>query len=610
MAAGAKHEPVVSGAVTLAVYQWGDPVLPTVVLVHGYPDTAAMWRPMAELLSWRFHVVAYDVRGAGSSSAPEATAGYRLDRLVEDLAAVIDHVSPDAPVHLVGHDWGSIQGWEAVTTETMAERIASFTSLYAPGLDHAAHWARQRLRRPTPRHVQQLMDQQLRSWYVAALHLPGAGLVWRAFGPLWPGFQQRVEKVALSPDYPAATVTADGARGVALYRANFTRRVAHPGHRHTAVPVQVIVPMHDHYVSPALSHGLERWAPRLWRCEISAGHWVPRTHPEIVAGWIGEFVDHIEGGPESPRLRQSRVEAVAAPVVPQVIRARRAAFDWSTTPLHWVPDDAFTTHVINVLHLLLPAGEKWFCDVFRQALPDIRDDTLRDQVKGFVGQESVHARAHSSVLDRLATEGLDTREYTAKIDWLFERVLGEHPLGAHRRLRLLRRQWLVFRLAIIAAVEYCTSVLGWWAITGSDALDAAGANPTMLDLLRWHGAEEVEHRSVAFDLYQHMNGRYVRRMVAMAGVFPILVSLWMVGTRFLMHRDPTVEATDKASIRRYVKVGRTGRLPSAGYLARAVPPYLRPGFHPSGHASTEAALAYLARSPAARQATERSERTA
>ncbi|MDQ1427755.1 MAG: uncharacterized protein QOK39_1231 [Acidimicrobiaceae bacterium] len=285
-----------------------------------------------------------------------------------------------------------------------------------------------------------------------------------------------------------------------------------------------------------------------------------------------------------------------------MIKARRVVFDWKATPLHWVPDDPFTTHVINVLHLLLPAGEKWFCDVFREALPAITDDQLRDDVKGFVGQESLHSRAHAAVVVHMADDGLDTRSYTAKIDWLFERLLGSHPLGVHRGMWLLRRQWLSTRLAIIAAIEHCTSVLGWWAITSSEALDEAGADPTMLDLLRWHGAEEVEHRSVAFDLYQHLSGSYVRRVLAMIVVFPIILWLWMIGTAYLMRHDPAVAPADKASVRRFVKVSRSGRLPSAGYLVGAVPPFLRPGFHPESKASTEVALAYLARSPAARAA--------
>ncbi len=57
-------------------------------------------------------------------------------------------------------------------------------------------------------------------------------------------------------------------------------------------------------------------------------------------------------------------------------------------------------------------------------------------------------------------------------------------------------------------------MLGDWALNAT-ALDAAGADPTMMDLLRWHGAEEVEHRAVAFDLFTHLDGRYLRRVCAM-----------------------------------------------------------------------------------------------
>jgi len=284
----------------------------------------------------------------------------------------------------------------------------------------------------------------------------------------------------------------------------------------------------------------------------------------------------------------------------QTIKARRVTFDWKDTPLHWVPGDAFTTHVINVLHLLLPAGEKWFCDVYRQALPLVDRGPLRDDVKGFIGQEAVHARAHSLVLDHLGAQGLETAGYTTRIDWMFQRLLGDHGLGEGKGPKWLRRQWLVTRLAIVAAIEHFTCVLGYWAISGSAPLDAAGADPTMLDLLRWHGAEEVEHRAVAFDIYQELSGNYLRRVAAMAVVFPVVVGLWMLGTRYLVAHDPEAGPGDRPSMRRFVRVSRrTGRLPTAGYLVGAVPRYLRPGFHPSQEASTEEALAYIARSPAA-----------
>jgi hypothetical protein len=289
-----------------------------------------------------------------------------------------------------------------------------------------------------------------------------------------------------------------------------------------------------------------------------------------------------------------------------MIKPRRVRFDWEETPLHWVPGDAFSTHVINVLHLLLPAGEKWFCDVFRQALPLVADENLRSEVRGFIGQEVIHGRAHSVVLDHLAEQGLQTRGYTKWVEWMFQSLLGDHGLaleGGHGP-RWLRRQWLVFRLAMVAAIEHFTCILGYWVISDASALDEAGADPVMLDLLRWHGSEEVEHRAVAFDLYQALSRpplRFPRRVLALAVVQPVIAFLWIVGTRYLIAHDPEATPSDKPSIRRFVRVARrTGRLPTLGYLTKGVLRYVWWDHHPSFEASTEEALAYIARSPAAR----------
>ncbi|MBI2705792.1 MAG: metal-dependent hydrolase [Actinobacteria bacterium] len=280
------------------------------------------------------------------------------------------------------------------------------------------------------------------------------------------------------------------------------------------------------------------------------------------------------------------------------IRARRVRFEWDGTPLHWIPGDPQTTHTINVLHLLLPAGEKWFVEVYRQALPLIDDPRLRDAVRGFMGQEAMHSRAHASVLDHLAAQGLDATPYTKHVDRLFEHLLGDRPMGLPLP-RFAARRWLEARLAIIAAIEHFTAVLGNWVID-SPALDDAGADPVMLDLLRWHGAEEVEHRSVAFDLFQHISGSYWRRVLAMVQVVTVLSMLWVQGTRFFMRHDPTHPG--KATWLRFIRARRRRRLPTTRSMARSVPRYLRRDYHPSREGSTEQALAYLAASPAARAA--------
>ena len=90
---------------TLAVYTYNNHDAPVLVCVHGYPDNASLWAPVADLLADDFQVVAYDVRGAGASDHPASTAAYALERLQEDFRAVIDQVSPDRPVHVLAHDW-------------------------------------------------------------------------------------------------------------------------------------------------------------------------------------------------------------------------------------------------------------------------------------------------------------------------------------------------------------------------------------------------------------------------------------------------------------------------------------------------------------------------
>jgi pimeloyl-ACP methyl ester carboxylesterase len=286
-----------SAGVRLAVAELGDRSAPSVLLLHGYPDTRAVWQGVARRLAERFHVVTYDMRGAGASTAPAGTAGYDLELLVDDCAAVLDSVVPGRAAHLVGHDWGSITGWEAVTTPRLRGRVLSFTSIGGPSLDHAGHWMRARVRRPAPRALAALAGQACRSWYIAAFRAPLLPeLAWRAVvAPRWAGILRRVEGVPLAAGHPAPTLAADAVHGLGLYRRNMRRRLARP--RPDAVahaPVQLVVARRDHYISPRLFDDLDRWAPELRRRTVDAGHWLPLTHPAQLAGWIGELVDEVE----------------------------------------------------------------------------------------------------------------------------------------------------------------------------------------------------------------------------------------------------------------------------------------------------------------------------
>jgi pimeloyl-ACP methyl ester carboxylesterase len=272
----ARRRVLVADGVELAVFAEGDPRQPTVLLVHGYPDTHRVWDRVAAELTARHHVIRYDVRGSGASGRPSRLAGYRLDRLADDLFTVIDAVAPGRPVHVAGHDWGSIQAWEAVTCARAAGRIASFTTISGPCLDHVGYWFRRRVSRPTPRHLAELSAQALRSWYIAAFQLP-------LLAPL-------ALRLALARN-PA--LAANAVAGLGLYRANMRARVRRPRRRTAQVPVQLITLTGDRYVSPALAGAdLDQWVPHLVRHTLHATHWSALAKDgATVADLIHEFAE-------------------------------------------------------------------------------------------------------------------------------------------------------------------------------------------------------------------------------------------------------------------------------------------------------------------------------
>ncbi|MFE2640752.1 SDR family oxidoreductase [Streptomyces scopuliridis] len=298
--AGARERWVCTGGIELCVAELGDPARPTVLLVHGYPDSKEVWSEVAGRLADRFHVVLYDVRGHGRSTAPvPLRGGFTLEKLTDDFLAVADAVSPDRPVHLVGHDWGSVQSWEFVTVARTEGRIASFTSMSGPSLDHMGHWIKQRAARPTPRRAGQLLGQGAKSWYIYLLHTPVLPeLAWRGpLGKRWPKILQRVEKIP-GGTYPTSSLPQDAAHGAWLYRDNVRARLRRPRtDAYAHAPVQLITPTGDAFLSERLYDDLEQWAPQLVRRTLPAKHWVPRTRPDQLASWIGDFVmSHEDGG--------------------------------------------------------------------------------------------------------------------------------------------------------------------------------------------------------------------------------------------------------------------------------------------------------------------------
>ncbi len=280
---------------------------------------------------------------------------------------------------------------------------------------------------------------------------------------------------------------------------------------------------------------------------------------------------------------------------PHPLLPRHVKFEWSKTPVQWLPGHPFATHTINVLHLLFPAGELWFCRVYNKALPMVTDPEVHAAAKGFMRQEAIHARSHEGVIKQhWQAHGIDTSAYTRQVEHLFNGYMGEQPFGlkiGHTRF------WIRQQLGAIAALEHFFGYLGNWVLNAK-GLDEAGADPMMLDLLRWHGAEEVEHRMVAHALFEHMGGNYLERIVHMLLVMVLLPLLLWRGNRMLMKADPNRPRPENF-LTGWHRAARKGLLPRMGNVLRAAARYFHPRFTPGGEGNTEQALAYLASSPAA-----------
>ena len=187
------------GEVTIAVTDEGTG--PAVVLLHGWPDTADLWRhQLPALAAAGYRVIALDLRGAGGSSRPAEVSAYAAPHLVADVLGVLDHLDVDR-AQLVGHDFGAAIAW--ITAALAPDRVASLTAL---SVGHPAAFAHAGLR------------QREKSWYMLLFQFPGVAERWLSADGFrnfrrWSGHPDADRVVARLTDPAALTA------GLNLYRA-------------------------------------------------------------------------------------------------------------------------------------------------------------------------------------------------------------------------------------------------------------------------------------------------------------------------------------------------------------------------------------------------------
>ena len=176
---------------------------------------------------------------------------------------------------------------------------------------------------------------------------------------------------------------------------------------------------------------------------------------------------------------------------------------------HWNGGDAVRTAFCNALSMSFPEGEQFFIDAVREAAKHLprtpENEALHALVRDFVGQEATHRHLHGAYNTHLEKQGL--------VNTWGPRVL-RRLVVARKRMFSKSEKGYMHELALTAAYEHFTAIFGELTL---DRIDQpgdvlAGAEEPLKTLWRWHAAEECEHKSVAFELYQRLGGNYRWRM--------------------------------------------------------------------------------------------------
>ncbi|NJN51204.1 MAG: alpha/beta fold hydrolase [Gammaproteobacteria bacterium] len=261
----------------------GTPVL----LLHGFPETSAMWIPLIDALAATGHrVAAFDQRGYSPLARPDEVADYEMPKLVDDVLAMADALGWDR-FHLVGHDWGSAVGW---TTVMQSRRVISWTSLSIP---HTAAFGAALANDP---------EQQRRSRYFMLFRTPWLpemlfgfndfSLLKEMYGPM--SAEQVSEYVAMLSEPGALTAALNWYRAMnaAPGGATFSARIAAPtlfiwGNQDMAVSRVAVDSQRQYFDGPYAE------------IELDAGHWLIEEAPQQVIPAIVSHIDAVDA-PASP----------------------------------------------------------------------------------------------------------------------------------------------------------------------------------------------------------------------------------------------------------------------------------------------------------------------
>ncbi len=258
------------------------------------------------------------------------------------------------------------------------------------------------------------------------------------------------------------------------------------------------------------------------------------------------------------------------------IKPQRMGFEFDDkVPRYWLDNNYLISHTMNALSVLFPEGEQFFVDSVRAFRDQIQDPKLKEEVRGFIGQEAMHSLEHIAMNQHVRDRGMPIDEMERDLKVL---------LNAARKFPK-RHQ-----LAVTCALEHITAMMADMLLERDDVRE--DMHETMRPLWVWHAIEETEHKAVAFDVFQQAGGTYAERAfyqvvsTALLGV----VATWYTG-RMMVHdgKGFSLKSSAKGLWRMW---GKNGTFSS---LIPTWLDYFRPGFHPWDKDNSELITEFKAR---------------
>ncbi|HYX32433.1 MAG TPA: metal-dependent hydrolase [Oligoflexus sp.] len=196
----------------------------------------------------------------------------------------------------------------------------------------------------------------------------------------------------------------------------------------------------------------------------------------------------------------------------------------ATPDLHWFGGNPFVSHLVHALSFLFPPGEAMFVRSVNHFKDKVTDPDLRRAIKAFAGQEHLHSQSHYDFNLWIQTRIPEAHDYCQRI-----------AAGIDRNYARMEKKKPIVNLAVTVALEHITAVMAATFLSRPDMLEKI--HPEIRSLFIWHAIEEIEHKSVAFDVYQSVGGTYATRIWGLVVSTLLLVSKTLYYQGKLLQKD-------------------------------------------------------------------------